>query len=76
MSLYLPEGFAHGFQALTDNCELFYLHTNFYDKNSEAGLNAFDSKLNIQWPLPISELSDRDRNFEMVNTDFYGVDIR
>src|SRR3990167_4201860 len=53
----IPDGFAHGFQTLTDQCELLYFHTNQYNKESEDGLNALDSQLAIQWPLPIANRS-------------------
>jgi dTDP-4-dehydrorhamnose 3,5-epimerase len=56
----IPDGFAHGFQTLTENCELLYFHTAPYEPASEGGLNACDPTLNITWPLPVTELSARD----------------
>lgn len=58
--LYIPEGFAHGFQALTDNCELIYLHSAYYEPAAEGGLRYNDPLINIQWPLEISLISERD----------------
>ncbi|MCJ7659858.1 MAG: dTDP-4-dehydrorhamnose 3,5-epimerase [Anaerolineales bacterium] len=72
-SLLIPEGFAHGFQALSENCELIYFHTAPYVYEAEAGLNVVDTALEINWPLPITELSDRDRSHPMIHPDFEGV---
>jgi dTDP-4-dehydrorhamnose 3,5-epimerase len=72
-SLLIPEGFAHGFQALTEDCELIYLHTAHYHPESEGALNVADSKINIAWPLPINDLSERDRNHPFIQSDFQGI---
>ena len=56
-TLIVPEGFAHGFQTLTDNCELLYLHTAAYAKDAEGALNALDPKLAIAWPKWLTPLS-------------------
>ena len=66
-SLYIPEGFAHGFQTLTNNCELLYIHSELYAKDTEGILNAFDPKINISWPLEVTEMSDRDRNSPLID---------
>lgn len=49
-TLVIPEGFAHGFQTLTDDCEMLYLHTTAYAPDAEAGLNPQDARLAIAWP--------------------------
>jgi dTDP-4-dehydrorhamnose 3,5-epimerase len=72
-SLLIPEGFAHGFQALTKNCELIYLHTEAYHPECEGALNVADPKLAIQWPLAIAELSERDRNHKLIEQNFQGI---
>jgi dTDP-4-dehydrorhamnose 3,5-epimerase len=72
-SLFIPEGFAHGFQTLTNDCELIYLHTAPYMKVAEAALNVTDPRLNIKWPLEITELSERDRSHPMIKNDFEGI---
>lgn len=69
----IPEGFAHGFQTLTDNCEMLYLHTAVYTPSTEAGVNPKDAKLAITWPLPITEISSRDANHPLLTADFQGV---
>ncbi len=58
--IYVPEGFAHGFQTLTDDAELLYNHSDFYNAAFEAGILYNDQKINIQWPLPVTEISERD----------------
>ena len=60
-SLLIPEGFAHGFQTLTDDCELIYLHSVSFHPEAEGALNVCDPKLAIAWPLAMTELSERDR---------------
>lgn len=72
-ALLIPEGFAHGFQALTEDCEMLYCHSMPYSVLSEFGLNPQDPFLNITWPLCISEISKRDTAHPMINNDFEGV---
>lgn len=60
--LYIPGGFAHGFQSLEENTELLYLHSEFYNPDYEGGILHSDPALNITWPLSVSEVSDRDKN--------------
>jgi dTDP-4-dehydrorhamnose 3,5-epimerase len=69
----IPEGFAHGFQTLTNDCEMLYLHTSAYVQDAESGLNPNDPKLGIKWSLPISEISSRDSNHALISDDFKGV---
>jgi dTDP-4-dehydrorhamnose 3,5-epimerase len=72
-ALLIPEGFAHGFQALTDNVEILYCHSAAYMAAAEVGLNAKDPMLAIAWPLQINELSPRDVQHPMLNESFAGV---
>ncbi len=72
-SLLIPQGFAHGFQALTDDCELLYLHSRAYAPEAEGALNARDPALAIAWPLPISDLSARDAGHAYVGAGFAGI---
>lgn len=72
-TLAIPEGFAHGFQTLTDDCEMLYLHTAAYAPGAEAGLNPQDAKLAITWPLPIAGISPRDAAHAPITDAFEGV---
>ncbi|MGZ8271553.1 MAG: dTDP-4-dehydrorhamnose 3,5-epimerase [Methylophilus sp.] len=74
-SLLIPEGFAHGFQTLIDDCELIYLHTAPYVKEAEGALNVLDKAINVQWPLKISDLSDRDQSHPMLKQNFQGLTV-
>jgi len=71
----IPEGFAHGFQTLTDDCELLYLHTAAYAPDAEVGLNALDPRLAIAWPMPIAERSARDQQHAMLTPEFMGLSL-
>ena len=72
-ALLIPEGFAHGFQALTDDVELLYCHSAAYAAQAEGGLNPTDPRLGIRWPLTITELSARDAGHSLITSDFEGV---
>lgn len=71
--LYIPEGFAHGFQTLADNSELIYHHSEYYTPGAEAGIRYNDSSIGIQWPLPVSVISDRDRQHPDIDHHFKGI---
>lgn len=74
-SLLIPEGFAHGFQALSSDCELLYFHTADYNVEAEGGINSLDPTLNINWPLTVAERSERDCNLPPLATDFKGITL-
>ena len=61
--LYVPEGFAHGFQTLIDNTEATYQVSQFYTPEAEGGLRYNDPTFNIDWPLEVQVISDKDRNW-------------
>lgn len=71
--LYIPQGFAHGFQTLTDDAELIYHHTAYYTPEAEDGLNFQDPLLNIQWRLPYTEVSEKDTNHKFITNHFKGI---
>jgi dTDP-4-dehydrorhamnose 3,5-epimerase len=73
LSFLLPEGFAHGYQALTDDVRMIYVHSAPYRAEAEAGLNIADPRLGVTWPLPIANLSARDQSFAMLTDMFEGV---
>ena len=78
-ALLIPEGFAHGFQALSDNVELLYCHSASYHAASEGGLNPLDPILAIPWPLPIAEISSRDQGHPMLDVNganFFGIGLK
>lgn len=74
-AMLIPEGFSHGFQALTDDVELLYLHSAGYSPGAEGGLNPLDPHLGIEWPLSVSELSLKDEAHPLIDTGFEGVHL-
>jgi dTDP-4-dehydrorhamnose 3,5-epimerase len=74
LSLLIPEGCAHGFQTLSENCELIYFHSAAFEPAAERALNATDPRLAIAWPMEITELSDRDRAHPMLTAEFNGIE--
>lgn len=73
MQIFIPEGFAHGFQALTDDVELLYLHTVAWSREHEETLRHDDPKLGIAWPLPVTRVSEKDRNASLLTDGFTGI---
>ena len=61
--LYIPEGFAHGFQTLCDDVEVSYLISAFYAPAAAGGVRHDDPTLAIEWPLPVSVISEKDRTW-------------
>ncbi len=61
--LYIPEGFAHGFQTLTDAVEVGYLISEFYTPSAAAGVRFDDPAFKISWPLPVTVISDKDETW-------------
>jgi dTDP-4-dehydrorhamnose 3,5-epimerase len=72
-TLLIPEGFAHGFQALSDDCELLYFHTAAYEPGAEDGLHPEDPLLSIRWPRAVSALSPRDAAHRILGPGFRGI---
>ena len=62
-ALYIPEGCAHGFQTLADKTEVFYEMGNYYNPDAGRGIRFDDPVFNIEWPLPVSVISDKDRSY-------------
>ena len=63
-ALYVPERFAHGYQALHDKTETSYQVGEFYTPSAEGGLLYDDPRLGLSWPLPVSVISDKDKVFK------------
>jgi dTDP-4-dehydrorhamnose 3,5-epimerase len=75
LMMVIPEGCAHGFQTLEANSELLYLHTNFYSPQAEAGLRHDDPRLKIDWPLKVTDISERDKEYLLLTNNFAGLEI-
>lgn len=71
--LYIPQGFAHGFQTLADDSELIYHHSAFYTSGSEGGIRFDDPLLRVNWPLPVSVISERDLSHPLLTENFKGI---
>ena len=74
-ALFIPKGFAHGFQTLSDNCKLLYLHSVPYTSEAEVGMNVNDPLLNISWPLKITEISLKDSEYNLLDLNYMGVSL-
>jgi dTDP-4-dehydrorhamnose 3,5-epimerase len=72
-SLLVPQGFAHGFQTLSDDCELLYLHTHPHTPQAEGAMNVSDPRLAIRWPAPFTDISERDTLHPHLTSDFQGI---
>jgi dTDP-4-dehydrorhamnose 3,5-epimerase len=66
VAIYVPAGFAHGFQTLEDDCELFYQISCEHHAESARGIHYADSEVRIDWPLPASIVSDKDTRLPTV----------
>jgi dTDP-4-dehydrorhamnose 3,5-epimerase len=71
--IYIPEGFAHGFQALSNDAELLYSHSQFYLPGVEAGVRYNDLAINIKWPLELTNISERDNSHPFIDANFKGL---
>lgn len=71
----IPEGCAHGFQVLEPESELLYLHTAHYVPQAEGGVRYDDPALGIQWPLPVTDLSQRDQGHPLLSSDYTGIEL-
>ena len=70
--IFIPEGFAHGFQALSEDAKVLYFHTAPWTPACEGGVRHDDPRLAIDWPLPVTDVSDRDRTHPLLDADFAG----
>ena len=74
-SLLIPQGFAHGFQALSDDVTMIYVHSAPYRAEAEGGLSPTDPRLGIEWPLPVAHLSPRDAAHPLLDADYRGFAV-
>jgi dTDP-4-dehydrorhamnose 3,5-epimerase len=65
-ALYVPERFAHGYQALADKTDTSYQVGEFYTPEAESGLLHDDPRLGLKWPLPVSVISEKDLKFRQL----------
>jgi len=63
-ALVIPEGCAHGFQSMEDDIEMIYMSTSPYNREAEGGVRFNDPKIDIQWPMPVTVISDKDKNLK------------
>lgn len=68
--IYIPEGFAHGFQTLSENAELVYQHSAYYKPEAESGIKYNDPAVDIKWPLEVTEISERDKSHLPIDSTF------
>jgi dTDP-4-dehydrorhamnose 3,5-epimerase len=74
-AMLIPAGCAHGFQALSSDCELLYVHSAAHVAASEGAVNAIDPRLAIEWPEPITNRSARDEAHPMIDERFQGLEL-
>ncbi len=65
--LYIPKGLAHGFQTLVEDSVIFYMVTQYYNQQAESGVRWNDPSFNIDWPLDVSEISEKDQAYPDYN---------
>ena len=75
-AMLIPEGFAHGFQSLTNDVELLYLHTESYSPHAEGALHFADKILDIKWPLAATDISERDQANSLLTSEFRGIKLK
>ena len=72
-AIFIPEGFAHGFQTLEADSELLYLHTAFYSERHQGGVRWDDPRIAIPWPLAPADMSERDRALPLLDVAYEGI---
>jgi len=73
LMLFIPFGFAHGFQTLTNNVYVEYYHSDFFVEKLDKGISYQDKILNIKWPLKVTNISEKDKGLPMVDEVFGGI---
>ena len=72
LSMFIPEGFAHGFQTLEDQSSLIYHHSEYYNPEADAGLLYNDAAFKIIWPLEAVNVSEKDKSYPIITDNFKG----
>jgi dTDP-4-dehydrorhamnose 3,5-epimerase len=75
LSVYIPDGFAHASQSLTEESSLLYMHSEVYVPGNEGGINVNDPMISVKWPHTPENLSQRDASFNFLNSDFKGITV-
>ena len=75
-SMFIPEGFAHATQTLTDKSSLIYMHSGAYSPPTEGGININDPVISVKWPAKPLNLSKRDASFPYLSSTFQGISIK
>ena len=70
LALLVPQGFAHGFQTLEDDTEIIYFNTNIYSPEHEAGLRYDDPRVAINWPLDVTNISEKDSSWDLIDEKY------
>lgn len=65
-ALFIPKGFAHGYQTLTDDTEVFYLISEFYQPGAESGFRYDDPRIGIEWPRDVTVISEKDTTWPLL----------
>ncbi len=73
--IYVPEGFAHGFQTLENNSQMIYHHSEYYTPENERGLYYNDPCLKIDWPLTPINMTTKDQNYPPIDNNFKGIEL-
>lgn len=74
-ALYIPVGFAHGFQVISESAQLLYLHGREYMPHYEGAINPFDPLIKIEWPLRLNVISEKDATTPNLKQNFEGLDL-
>lgn len=74
-AIFIPNGFAHGFQTLEENTSLIYHHSEYYTPEADAGIRYDDPGINIKWPLPVVNLSKKDKQYPFLDEKFKAIVI-
>ena len=75
LSFLIPPGVAHGFQSLTDDAELLYMHTQLYSPEYDDGVNPLDPNVFVDWPEEITNMSEKDSKRKFLSNTYEGVQI-
>ena len=73
--MYVPRGFAHGLMTLTDDVEVHYWVSAFYDAKAERGVRFNDPEINVTWPLEMTEISAKDGSWRDLDDEWHGTGL-